>query len=536
MTLRSVEQVPRSESQRRPSRFSEIAVLASLLLITALTAYGSMDLLLWDETMYLARGIDPGELAGAGWEDSLSYSLMYSALSLAVGDPISLYLVGRTLSSVLIVLGVYVAARMNTGALPALVVAGVMAALPLTYIWPGVSGPAAALLVVSAGLVWRRAQAWTVGLAAILVWIAAASRPEFTWVAIAVSVWALTWQLRDWHRFGRSKLGWRPIVSIVGGLGMPLLVVLSFGNVLAGSPRQWTAFVQHFALRNAAAGQDAWANADAIARSSFPTSGSVLQALVENPLAIAQHVGSNTVWLPLTLVGHVLGLGGEPLLPALSLAISLGFFVGLALATLRNRRMVGQAMAGSVERHLPAIVLSGMFFVAFAIPALLVYPRPHYLILPTMLILVAGAMLLNAVPDKRGQSLIPGATTAVGLLVLAVIATQTVVNRANAQPPWEASIRALQAEPGGVRIVSVDPRVCIYVENCVALPAPDGSETEMDFADYLEQNDVNAVLAVPILADSPWGQLAGVDDFLVDATQFGFEWVVPDGPVVIRFG
>ena len=521
------------QERTRPGNLEALA-LVSVLLLAGFTAYGSMDLLLWDETSYLARGIDADAFAAGGWEDSLSYAAMYSLLSLVVTDPVSLYLVGRTLSSVLIVLGVYVAARLNVAAFPALVSAGVMAALPLTYVWPGVAGPAAALLLVSAGLIWRNAQPWTLGLVTIFLWVAAASRPEFTWVAIASSIWVLAWQVTRWRDSVTRKITWRAALSVLGGLGVPILVIASFGNILASSPRQWTAFTQHFSLRNAAFGEDVWANADAVARTTFPTSGSVLQAMSENPGAVTEHVANNILWVPVTLAGHVLGLGGEAILRPISMAVALLFIGGLVLAGYRNRRHLRSIAESGVHTRLPAIVLAALLIVAFAIPALVIYPRPHYLLLPTMIGLLLAAIFLESLPDKGLQVLIPGATTAIGLLLLTLVSTQSVVARAANTPAWEASIRALQELPEGVRIVSVDERVCIYVENCVALPTPDASETAMTFNQYLDANRVNAVLAVPILADSAWGELRGVDEFLSNPHRFGFSAPVPDGPITIR--
>lgn len=90
-----------------------------------------------------------------------------------------------------------------------------------------------------------------------------------------------------------------------------------------------------------------------------------------------------------------------------------------------------------------------------------------------------------------------------------------------------------QGEP--VRIVTVDQRICVYVDDCVVLPPPNDDERAVTFGQYLEMNKVNAVLNVPILADSEWGELRGTDEFMDDPTTFGFEWSVPDGPVVIRF-
>ena len=53
-------------------RSGELLGLVAILLVAGLTVYGSMDLLLWEKTMYLARCGDPAEMASAGWEGSLS--------------------------------------------------------------------------------------------------------------------------------------------------------------------------------------------------------------------------------------------------------------------------------------------------------------------------------------------------------------------------------------------------------------------------------------------------------------------------------
>lgn len=513
---------------------NEILGLVAILVITGATAYGSMDLLLWDETMYLARGVDSAETASAGWEDSLSYSGLYWLLSTFVADPVDLYFVVRTLSSVLVVLGVYMAARMNCGPLPALSAAGVMAVLPVTYVWPGVGGPAAFALLVGAGLMWRWNEPWTLGIAAILTWVAAASRPEFTWVALLVSAWVVVWQVRDFRKQPGGLSLWKVGFSATGGLLVPLAVLLSFGNILASSPRQWTAFVQHFALRNGLPDQDVWVSADRIAQDFFPTSGSVTQALTENPGAVIEHAIANTLWLPVTLVGHILGFGGDPLRRPIPMFVALAFLGGVLLAAYQNRQVISGLVMARLRVGVPAIVYVALLLAAFAIPAVVIYPRPHYLLLPTMLLLFLAAVFMGGVPAKSGQRWIPGLTTLLGLSVAAVLSTQSLVDRLADPPAWETSIRALQKLPEGVRIVSVDERVCVYIQECVAVPQPDDSELSMSFAEYLDVNEINSVLTVPILMDSSWGQLRGAQEFLENPSDFDFEPVVPDGPIALR--
>lgn len=519
---------------RLRSRPVEVVAVLAIVGISILTAYGQMDLLLWDETLYLSRGLETSRLEAAGWEDSVSYSGMYWLLSRFISDPVNVYFVGRTLSSVLVVLGVYISARMNTGAVPALSAAGVTAVLPVTYVWPSVAGPAAFSLLISAGLLWKWGKPWVLSIAAILIWLAAASRPEFTWMAMGVSGWVLVWQLRDVLGSHIHVRPWQVVTSLMGGLAVPLWVFAQYGNILQSSPRQWTAFTQHFALRNGAVNQDVWVSADEIARNSFPTSGSIMQAITENPSAVAEHVTANMLWLPTTLVGHLVGLGGEPLSRPLAIFTTVAFAVGLALALLRNRLKLRSLLITEMQTRTPGIVLIALMFVAFAIPALAIYPRPHYLILPSMLLLFIGAVTLDRVPDKRGQLLAPGLTTVVGLALLAILASQGWLERIAEPPAWETSIRALQALPEGVRIVSVDERVCTYINDCVALSYPVESERGLSFPEYLERNDVNAVLNVPILLDSPWGQLPGANEFRSDPRSYGFREVAPEGPIVVR--
>lgn len=510
----------------------ELSALGVLLLATGLAAYGPMDILLWDETVYLSRGIEPGAYSTAGWEDSLAHSFLYTVISLFVSDPISTYLIGRTLASVLIVLGVFTAIRLNTGPVLALTGAGVMAVLPVTYVWPSVSGPSAALVTVGVGVVWRWRRAWSLGLATVFVWIAAGARPEFTWAAIVCSGWTIAWQVRDWRRGRPTTRPRQAFVSALGGVAVPLTVIAAFGNTLASSPRQWTAFVQHFALREVSADVDPWVNADAAARDAFPTSYSVMQALVENPQAFIEHLLGNAGWLPVTLIGHAAGFGDQSLLRPVSILVPVLFSIGVLLAMIANRHNLRILLIQALRTRKSAIALAGFLLVAFAIPATVIYPRPHYLILPIALLILASTLLLGAMPNKAWQRLVPVATTAVGVIVLGVVATIGVIDRSANPPPWEASLRGLEAEREQVRVVSVDERICVYIEDCVALPPPREDEHEMTFAQYLEMNEVNAVLNIPILADSPWGNLPGTTAFMDDPASFDFESLVDDGPIV----
>jgi len=520
------------QSHPRRRRIFELTVLGLLLLTSGLAAYGPMDVLLWDETIYLSRGIEPEAYATAGWEDSLAYSFMYTVISLFVSDPISTYLIGRTLASVLIVLGLFTAIRLNTGPIPALTGAGVVAVLPLTYVWPSVASPSAALLAVGLGIVWRWCRAWSLGLATVFVWIAAAARPEFTWAAIACSLWTIAWQVRDWYRGSPVPRPWQGVVSVLGGVAVPLTVIAAFGNILASSPRQWTAFTQHFALRNVAPDIDPWVNADDAAREAFPTSYSIMQAVVENPQAFTEHLLGNAGWLPVTLIGHAAGLGDQTLFRPVSTLVPALFFIGVILAMLVNRHHLRKLLLHALHARMSAIVLAGLLLVAFAIPATVIYPRPHYLILPVSILIFASALALAAMPNKAWQALVPVATTAVGVIVLGVVATAGVIDRAANPPPWEASLRALDAQTEQVRVVSVDERICVYVEGCVALPTPSRNERGVTFARYLEMNGVNAVLNVPILADSAWGEMSGTTTFMQDPASFGFTKLIDDGPIV----
>ena len=80
----------------------------------------------------------------------------------------------------------------------------------------------------------------------------------------------------------------------------------------------------------------------------------------------------------------------------------------------------------------------------------------------------------------------------------------------------------------------MDERVCVYIQECVAVPRPDAADTDLSFAEFLDVNEINSVLTVPILMDSSWGQLPGAQEFLENPSVSGFEPVVPDGPIALR--
>lgn len=93
--VHTTEVAPREQISLRSG---ELLGLVAILVVTGATAYGSMYLLLWDEIEYLARGVDPAEMASAGWEDSFSHSGLCWLLSRFLTAPINLCLVVRTLS------------------------------------------------------------------------------------------------------------------------------------------------------------------------------------------------------------------------------------------------------------------------------------------------------------------------------------------------------------------------------------------------------------------------------------------------------
>jgi protein-S-isoprenylcysteine O-methyltransferase Ste14 len=257
-----------------------------------------------------------------------------------------------------------------------------------------------------------------------------------------------------------------------------------------------------------------------------------------NPADFLGHVGQNLILAPMSLAGHTLAMDDGAFL-GLSLAKLAGvsLIAGVLLSLVINRRrLIGAGRRPFRRWRRPPLVVAVavlvLTIVAIALPQVVIYPRPHYMLVPIALLLVGLAALLSHAPDKRGQGLLPG----LALLALSLaFAGQTLAmlpDRQSSPPDWERSIRALAESVSPVVMATAEGQICAYIPTCTALTEPgDFSGT---FAEYLSANGATSVLYLPVLLDSPLGRLKEAQEFYDNPEGYGFRPMFDGSPIIIR--
>ena len=478
----------------------------------------------YDETAYLARGVKQSLSQSAPFTDGASYSDMYWLLGRFVGDKVSLYFLGRATAAVVFVVCVWLCARIVGQPRIAWVAAVVAAATPAPYVWPSVAAPAAGLLAVSVTIMFRWPGPESCSVAAGLSWLAAASRPEFVWWAVVLSLAAIAWFLLSLRR-----VGWLPASGalVVGGvILLPALLIAYHGSPLDTSNRQWAAFGQHYALRHATDGEDPWTQWQEIVRSSFSNAGSVREAVIENPWAVIAHFGANALDAPGALLG-VLGTTDTPaglVRELIVLTFGASLLVGLIIApraSYTNAREMLSAL--TTRRYRMPLILACLFCLSAVIPIVVVFPREHYLLVWVAVLITAGAFLLHRVVSSRLQWLFPVACTAV---LFGFFGHQMLEARSQREafPAVRAeALRVMQAAPearlwGRGDWGRYGPEV--YVPGLVAIesqPLPGESIDE-----FLERNEVSVVLINEQMRAGAFGSPEGLGPFLENPRNWGF--------------
>lgn len=512
------------------ARWFEAPLILLVFVVTAARSYIGDDLWFWDEATYLKRGVYPDNFGFPSWVESPAQSGMYGLWSLIFANPIDVYFLGNATSAVVFVVGVWFAARLLGTPITAFLAAVVAASLPLTYIWPHLTGVPAGMLIAAIAILWRNPGTLGRVTFIIAIWLAAAFRPEFTWAATITSLVLSITSVKNLVSRGPGSGPLSPLLVISTGFLMPVLAVLRFGNIWQRSDREWTAFAQHYSLRNPQGSADVWAYAsDAVAK-DFPGAQSVTDALTSQPRLVLEHVAANFIQTPVSVVGHSVGVESASLA-----GITLGTFAALflfgltAVSILFNR-------SGFVHhiRHLRVnrvnLILIVVVFIFALVPMLIVYPRPHYqLLFVGMLIVIASVIL--------GRQLVPMAaawtwfTLSAGLALLMALIASQIINVDTRNARFEDSIRAVATQIPRAVIVTGDKEVDAFLPGSIVVePEADSGS----IAAVFDTLGVNVVVITPLLDQSGWSNLSGYPEFIGDPASLDFREVTPNSNVWVR--
>jgi hypothetical protein len=398
----------------RPYAADALLILVILLMALKLThgLAAVRDVHLEDESIYLASGYHLLRDGLPRAEANPLYAVWYFALSCVQPDRIGLYFLNWSVLAFLLPASCYVLLRQLGGTRVAgLAAAFVLLTSDLIEVWPYPAHLAATVLAlgtsVAVGMRWLP---WALAVLGVSLGLAAYIRPEYaaSFVLYCVAGAALAgWTLLTHPASRRAVFGSAALVGLtVAGL------LLIFGNPLAGG-RSFIAFGQHYAHNVVAAQQldvNPWTNYVALVQKDFGDAQSFPQALRRNPGAILWHVSRNAAAAPRLVAGK--------LVPVLNLSRKLWYLPGalalgaaLAGALGLGRRVLRQRQERDGDRDLlVGLAMLGLVGAPSVLAALLVYPRPAYL-MPAIVLTAAlvgsslawfpGAGVLRGKLDSR---------------------------------------------------------------------------------------------------------------------------------------
>lgn len=523
-------------SERKTFNITDVFAVLALIALTVTSSLRQEDVRFWDESLYLERGLSISAGNQPGWEWNPLYADMYWVLGRVFADPIDLYFAGRASAAVILVLAVWVSMRIFVRPWIAIAGALVMSALPITYVWPGVSSPSAGFLLIALAIAWRwRTRASLIG-ATALIWLAAATRPEFVWAALGSTlVLLVTLGVQLSQRRDRVVA----LFLLTAGLVVtPAVLTVAYGNPIDLGSRSWEAFEQHYEFRFATMGDDPWQiEADIVGR-DFPGASSIVGAASTNPLAFVTHMAKNALLLPLSAGGHFVGLGGDSLTQnVIGIATALCWVAALVLALLRAPRDTLALIKTSANRlldrsSLAPLALTIVVIGVALISTFLIYPRPHYLAFVVACVVVLTGFTLNRLGNPRLIRWLPvSAVMAIG--AIGFIANMLTIAGDSAQSQVNAQSLRLMNEQGGPWILLTPERpIDLYLANGSQVLEPQVSA--MTFDEFLKRNNINVVFDGILLRKADYAQLDGFGSFIEDPESFGFRPIIPNSPFLVH--
>jgi hypothetical protein len=240
-----------------------------------------------------------------------------------------------------------------------------------------------------------------VGVAALGVLLASYARPELYPAALclcAASVWLALRQAKT--------SGWRVLCWPSGVMIALLVPVFSMGTPLDGpahgNDRLLMAFREHFA-RNWTRWHNEGGYFLAIWQREFGDAQTPLQAVLHNPRVAAHHLADNLLgalrFMVTSVFNHypLLAPATQPYLMMIENALAAGAAFGGLLLVAARRDWRRQMRARYGHLLLPYAVLLGVAFLS----ATAIFPAVHYLVIPAVLLMVAGALAATLIIPCR---------------------------------------------------------------------------------------------------------------------------------------
>ena len=345
------------------------------------------------------------------------------------------------------------------------------------------------------------------------VFIAAYARPEL--YPAALVLWLIALQQARRERGLRGGAVFWPATALALACALALAVGTPVSGTATSGDRLFDAFREHFAW-NWGAWHGQWRPFQTVWTEAFGAAASLIDAARANPGAVARHLAANLAGSVAFLLGGafrhypVLAPAGS----ATGVAIESWLLAALAYGALAAVALDGERRRLLLARH-GDLLLCYVVVSAFCLAAAtVVYPRPHYLAVPAVLALLAGALAAALlVPEPRAR---PWPTRLLAAAVcLAIVPRPFLLPSAYAVPgaPFTARVdvtRPVADTLATVRALALPPpvRVLTLTDGLGELLGAGYEEVKMwrkgprPLRDYLRERHVDVIVAMQLEHDS----------------------------------
>lgn len=364
----------------------------------------TLDIGLYDESVYLYRGVSLWNAGLPSPAEAPLYAIWYFIISLLEPNRIMLYYLNYKLTIVLLPIITYGLLRGNTVSIPiSLIISWLLLISPANALtWPRVSHFALFLILATFLLIGhKRSLLWSSLFASMGALLVSYVRPEYFLAYVLSTLLFVFLFIRDYKILEKQYLlglmAYGLFSTLVfGALGLPII-----GN------RSMVAFGQHFSLNWVSwNGSDInpWTNWAEIVSLNFGSVNSIPEALTKNPSAFLKHITYNL----LNFVKFTPKLFFSANLNKISAIVVALLSIGLLTAYLSNthyKRLV--ILISSVRKNLQEykslLIFVGLFLLPPFVSIAIIYPRDHYLLIFTYIIVIVTVILLTKNDFKQGQ-------------------------------------------------------------------------------------------------------------------------------------
>ena len=359
-----------------------------------------MDLLFWDESLYLTRGTQMFHSIPRDWGPT--YSLWYKILSFFISDKVELYYFNFKFTTILVSISLFLL-MLSVGIQR--VLAFILAVFSLcTFInlpvWPHVSHYCVFVLI--SGIIVSKYQKTLVSRFAVLTFallICAYSRPELFLAFLPVFL------LTYFFFFIKIKEATKKDIALVVILTLLSLLVYRFFKTPfnnGDSQRGIGVFLQHFALNYSQwypSKSPFWLDFFEIIQKEFHGATTFKGLIAANPELIERHFMSNIVFY-FSQLGKIIFSFFAPIFTKeihwLSLMICTmlwGVYLSFTKSTKHKRKRIFIL----IKNNLITIFVLMLVTFPSVIVCIYAYPRSHYLLLQVPFLLIIIAILISSI-------------------------------------------------------------------------------------------------------------------------------------------